>query len=44
MGIPSYYSYIIKNYDKLLKNLKKFERKVDNFYLDSNSIIFNLFS
>lgn len=41
MGIPSYYSYIIKNYDKLLKNLKKFERKVDNFYLDSNSIIYD---
>ena len=41
MGIPSYYSYLIKNYNKLLKNLKNFEGNVDNFYLDSNSIIYD---
>ena len=41
MGIPSYYSYLIKNYNKLLKNLSGFDKKVDNFYLDSNSIIYD---
>jgi 5'-3' exoribonuclease 1 len=41
MGIPSYYSYLIKNYAKLLKNIKQFDRNIDNFYLDSNSIIYD---
>jgi 5'-3' exoribonuclease 1 len=41
MGIPSYYSYLIKNYKKLLKDLDKFDKNVDNFYLDSNSIIYD---
>jgi len=41
MGIPSYYSYLIKNYAKLMKNIKKFDKKLDNFYLDSNSIIYD---
>jgi 5'-3' exonuclease len=41
MGIPSYYSYLIKNYKKLLKDLEKFDKNVDNFYLDSNSIIYD---
>ena len=40
MGIPSYYSYLIKNYKKLLKNFKE-KKKIDNFYLDSNSIIYD---
>ena len=40
MGIPSYYSYLIKNYNKLLKKLKE-KKEIDNFYLDSNSIIYD---
>mgnify|MGYP006127888401 FL=1 len=40
MGIPSYYSYLIKNYKKLLKNFKE-KKNIDNFYLDSNSIIYD---
>ena len=38
MGIPSYFSFILKNYGNIISRLK---RKVDNLYLDSNSIIYD---
>ena len=38
MGIPSYFSYILKNYGNIISRLN---RKVDNLYLDSNSIIYD---
>jgi 5'-3' exonuclease len=43
MGIPSYFSYIVKNYSLLLKKMDQLivTHKVDNFYLDSNSIIYD---
>ena len=41
MGIPSYYTYLIKNYNQLIKKIIDFEKKVDHFYLDSNSIIYD---
>ena len=41
MGIPAYYSYLIKNYKKIIIKRKKLNEKVSNFYLDSNSIIYN---
>ena len=40
MGIPSYFSYIIKNYDNILKKINE-KNKIDNLYLDSNSIIYD---
>ena len=40
MGIPSYFSYIVKNHANIIKKLNKLEQ-VDNFYLDSNSIIYD---
>jgi 5'-3' exoribonuclease 1 len=41
MGIPAYYSYLIKNYKKIIIKLDKLNKNVHNFYLDSNSIIYN---
>jgi 5'-3' exoribonuclease 1 len=41
MGIPAYYSYLVKNYKKIIIKLDKLNKNVHNFYLDSNSIIYN---
>ena len=41
MGIPSYFSYIIKNHAKLLKKISKNTIPVNNLYLDCNSIIYD---
>lgn len=41
MGIPSYFSYILKNHKKIIKNLKGYRKEVHNLYLDSNSIIYD---
>jgi len=41
MGIPSYYSYLIKNHPKILEIFKK-APKPDHFYLDANSIIYDV--
>ena len=40
MGIPAYFSYIIKNYPKIIQ---KFQRKnaINQLYLDSNSIVYD---
>ena len=39
MGIPSYFSFIIKNHGKIIRKLKKMH--VHNLYLDTNSIIYD---
>ena len=44
MGIPSYFSYIVKNYPKIIKKYYKDVLKVDNLYLDCNSIIYDAYS
>ena len=41
MGIPSYFSYIVKNHAQLMKKIIESHVKVDNFYLDCNSIIYD---
>jgi 5'-3' exoribonuclease 1 len=44
MGIPSYFSYIVKNHSKIIKKYEKNVLKVDNLYLDCNSIIYDVYS
>jgi len=44
MGIPSYFSYIIKNHPTIIKKYVKDVLKVDNLYLDCNSIIYDAYS
>ena len=39
MGIPSYFSYIIKNHHKIIK--EKHEDSIHELYFDSNSIIYD---
>ena len=41
MGIPSYFSYIVKNHSKIIKKLEKNTIQVNNLYLDCNSIIYD---
>lgn len=46
MGIPSYFSYIVKNHSEIIKKYSKTENvlNVSNFYLDCNSIIYDSYS
>jgi len=41
MGIPAYFSYIVKNHPEIIRRLCKNDIKVSNLYLDSNSIIYD---
>lgn len=41
MGIPSYFSYIVKNHTNIIKKFDKDSIQVDNLYLDCNSIIYD---
>jgi 5'-3' exonuclease len=43
MGIPSYFSYIVKNHANIIRKLSANPIKVDNLYLDCNSIIYDAF-
>ena len=41
MGIPSYFSYIVKNHSNIIKKLTSNTMQVSNLYLDCNSIIYD---
>ena len=41
MGIPSYFSYIVKNHRNIISKFDKINKTVNNLYLDSNSIIYD---
>ena len=41
MGIPSYFSNLIKQYPSIIKKLIKHDKSVHNFFLDSNSIVYD---
>lgn len=40
MGIPSYFTYIVKNYSNIIKNVHSCD-KVNNLFIDCNSIIYD---
>ena len=40
MGIPYYFSYLIQNYNEIIKNLNTINN-INNLYIDSNSIIYD---
>ena len=45
MGIPSYFSFIVKNYSSIIKNLSYFydvNNQLDHLYMDCNSIIYDI--
>lgn len=44
MGIPSYFSYIVKNHPEIIKKYFISSFVVSNFYLDCNSIIYDSYS
>ncbi len=44
MGIPSYFSFIVRNHPTIIKRYMKDVLKVDNLYLDCNSIIYDAYS
>lgn len=41
MGIPCYFSSIIRKYKKIMIKQSNFSSKIDNLYIDSNSIIYD---
>ena len=43
MGIPSYFSYIVKNHPEILEKFINGSFAVNNLYMDCNSIIYDCF-
>lgn len=41
MGIPSYFSYIIKNHANIIRNKSRLNVKFSSLYMDCNSIIYD---
>ena len=41
MGIPSYFSYIVKNHANIIKRFERNTMQISNLYLDCNSIIYD---
>ena len=44
MGIPVFFSYIVKNHPSIIRKYTKSLLTVDNLYLDCNSIIYDAYS
>ena len=42
MGIPSYFSYIVKNHANIIQKFSNNKMVVNNLYLDCNSIIYDV--
>ena len=44
MGIPYFFSHLVKNHPSIIKKYVKDVLKIDNLYLDCNSIIYDAYS
>ena len=44
MGIPSYFSYIVKNHPEIIKQFKLHKESIHNLYLDCNSVIYDVYN
>jgi len=44
MGVPTFFTHIVKNYPNIIKKYVNNILKVDNLYLDCNSIIYDAYS
>jgi 5'-3' exonuclease len=44
MGVPVFFSYIVKNHPSIIRKYSKSLLTVDNLYLDCNSIIYDAYS
>ena len=44
MGVPTFFSYIVKNHPSIIRKYNKSLLNVDNLYLDCNSIIYDAYS
>jgi 5'-3' exonuclease len=42
MGIPSYFSHIVKKHREIIKKFNKNTINIDNLYIDSNSIVYDI--
>ena len=42
MGIPSYFSYIVKNHGAIIRKYVKVDNPVHNLYMDCNSVIYDV--
>ena len=42
MGVPSYFSYLIRNHKDMLIKLFNFKKEINNLYFDSNSIVYDV--
>lgn len=41
MGIPSYFSNMVRSYRGVIKEINEASKQIDNLYLDSNSVIYD---
>ena len=41
MGVPAYFSYLIRNHPDMLIKLINFKKQINNLYFDSNSIVYD---